>query len=364
MTSLKVTLVAGIDPAQTRPGGIRSYVLGLARYLASTGADVTLLGMGGPAHNEPFRFVAVTADSHASSLAFHLGLRKTIRHRTVSEGVIHAQRPDDLVPFLAQYRRPPLVATVHGDPLPGIRDRHGWAASTVYRRWESKAVAASARLLFVDRASREAFSRRYPQQAAKFVDTAVGIDLDGFRPGVPGEARRAWGLDDRPHVLFAGRFEREKNLELLARALALCETHPTLLLAGAGRSTATFPSLLNGVPHRFLGVVPHEQMASLFSAVDATMLPSIREAMPLACLESLACGTPVVATRAGRLPEIVQSGANGFVVDGIPARFAQAIDQVIHASKQMRERCRASVENFGWDHVGPSLIQVYREVLE
>jgi D-inositol-3-phosphate glycosyltransferase len=137
-----------------------------------------------------------------------------------------------------------------------------------------------------------------------------------------------------------------------------------LLLAGAGPSTATFPAHLNGVPHQFLGVVPHERMASLFSAVDATILPSTREAMPLACLESLACGTPVVATRVGRLPEIVKSGANGFLADGDPSSLARAIDEAIHGSNWMRERCRASVANFGWDRVGPSLMLVYREVLQ
>lgn len=364
MTALRVTLVAGIDPARTRPGGIRSYVLGLGRYLASAGVDVTLMGIGGPARDEPFKFVATAPNPSTSSFAFHGSLRRSLRRHHISGGIVHAQRPDDLVPFLADTSRPRLIATIHGDPLPGIRHRHGRLGSYVYRRWERKSVGAADRLLFVDRQSRDAFSRRYPEHATKFIDGLVGIDLETFQPRARGEAQRLWKLEDRTHVLFAGRFEHEKNLPFLARALSLCETHPTLLLAGAGSADVTLPALLDGVPHRFLGVVPHEQMAYLFSAVEATLIPSTREAMPLACLESLACGVPVVATRTGRIPEIIMSGTNGFVVDFKPDEFAQAIDQAVRSSRGMRDRCRASAEEFGWDRVGPTLIRLYQEVLE
>src|SRR5467141_777831 len=126
MTNLQVALVAGIDPARTRPGGTRTYVLGLARYLASAGVDVTLLGIGGPlSENEPFHFIATTADSTASSLTFHRSLRKIVITRRLRSGVIHTQRPDDLVPFLPDFEEVGLVMTIHGDPLPGIRTRHG-----------------------------------------------------------------------------------------------------------------------------------------------------------------------------------------------------------------------------------------------
>lgn len=364
MNGLRVILVAGIDPARTRPGGIRSYVLGLARYLAAAGAEVTLLGIGGPVDNEPFEFIATTSGPGTSSFAFHRSLRKILLRHKIPNGIVHAQRPDDLVPFLRQTSHRRLIATIHGDPLPGIRDRHGRLGSYLYRRWERKAVAAARRLLFVDGQSRAAFSTRYPEHAAKFSDTLVAIDLSIFRPHAPGEARRTWSLDDGPHVLFAGRFEHEKNLPLLVRAISLCETRPTLVLAGEGSEDATIRAQLSGVRHRFLGVVPHERMPSVFSAVEVTALPSTREAMPVACLESLACGTPVVSTRSGRLPQIIESGTNGFLVDGDAANFARAIDQAVRSSRKMSERCRASVKPFGWDRVGPSLTRIYGEFLE
>jgi len=179
----------------------------------------------------------------------------------------------------------------------------------------------------------------------------------------PAAARESWELDERPHILFAGRFEREKNLSLLIRALALCETRPTLLLAGAGSESDEVRRQLDGSSHRILGIVPHERMPSLYTAVDATVLPSTREAMPLACLESLACGKPVVATRTGRLPEIIKSGRNGILVSADPVELAHAIDRAIKDGPQMGRTCRESVERFGWDQVGPSVLRQYEEAL-
>lgn len=364
MTSLQVALVAGIDPARTRPGGTRSYVLGLARYLASAGADVTLVGIGGPADKDDrFQFVAAVGDPAAGSVAFHRGLRKVVKAAQVQASVVHTQRPDDLVPFLPEFSGAGLLITIHGDPLPGIRDRHGRVMSAAYRRLERRGISAARRVLFVDSYSRGVFSRRYASEAGKFVDSSVGIDLDSFRVADPEGARTTWQLGDGPTVLFAGRLEREKNLSLLLRALPRCETRPTLLLAGAGSESKALHRQLDHSSHRMLGLVPHEEMPSLYAAVDATILPSSREAMPLACLESLACGTPVVATRAGRLSEMIEPGRNGFLVPSDPVDLARAIDRAVTEGKQMERACRESAEPFGWGRIGPSILRQYEEAL-
>src|SRR6266705_2050644 len=250
MTDLQVALVAGVDPTRTRPGGTRSYVLGLARYLASAGVDVTLVGIGGPRGDDnPFEFVPATPDPSASSLTFHRGLRKLVRSDQVRASVVHTQRPDDLVPFLPRFASAGLLITIHGDPLPGIRDRHGRVMSAAYRRLERRAISAAHRVLFVDSQSRDVFSRRYFSQARKFVDSSVGIDLDSFRVADPKAARTAWQLGNAPTVLFAGRLEREKNISLLLRALPRCETRPILLLAGAGSESKDLEGQLNRSSH-------------------------------------------------------------------------------------------------------------------
>lgn len=274
-------------------------------------------------------------------------------------GVLHTQRPDDLVPFGDHEDGNRRIVTVHGDPLPGILSRHGRLVALAYRRLERRGIQTAHRVLFLDRASRASLGVRYPDAMKKFGETSVGIDLSVFQPQSPDRARRRWGLQDGPHVLFAGRFEPEKNLDLLARALRLCTTRPSLVLAGIGPEERPVLDRLRGIRTISLGVVPHEEMPGLYAAVDATALASSRESMPMVCLESLACGTPVVATRTGRLPDLIIPGENGLLANSDPVSFAQMIDGVVRNRAEMAQRCTVSAARFGWDRVLPSLISEY-----
>lgn len=361
MDPVRVTLVAGISPATTSPGGIRSYVLGLAKYLTGAGHQVSLVGVGPPVSGANYDFIPARPDSTTTSIAFHRALRGLHRHRPLPGDVLHCQRPDDLAAL-----RPPdgqaAVLTIHGDPLPGIRRRHGRFTAAAYQRLERHGIQAAARVLFPDSTCRVAFRERYPAEEPKFRDSDVGVDLDLFRPGDRNAARARWNLGPGPHVLFAGRFEEEKNLPSLARALSMSESKPTLLLAGSGTGAPRLLRDLFGVPHRFLGVVPYEEMPSVYSAVDATVIPSFREAMPLACLESLACETPVVATPVGRLLDLIKTGTTGAFGGPAAESLAPAIDLVVRDGASMRSSCRASVSRFGWRELGPKLVSVYREI--
>lgn len=363
MTDLRATLVSGISPASTRPGGIRSYVLGLAKYLALAGIEVTLVGIG-PDHPIPgCHFVPIDAKTSVPSVAFHRALRRYLRRVGSPQGIIHTQRPDDFAPFAPAGIGAAGVITIHGDPLPGIRSRHGPLTALAYLRLERRAIAAAKRVLFLDVSGRESLSRRHPEQTSKFADTTVGVDLEVFHRIDAAEARGKWKLVDRPYLLFAGRFEREKNLSLLAEAVRISQTGPILLLAGEGRETERVSDFLQNVPHQFLGTVAHEEMPGLYSAVHATVLSSSREAMPMACLESLACGTPVVATPAGRLPDLITPGLNGYLPPPEPVEFARCIDEVIRNHTEMVPNCRKTSFEFDWNRVLPSLIREYEEAL-
>ena len=71
----------------------------------------------------------------------------------------------------------------------------------------------------------------------------------------------------------------------------------------------------------------------------------------------------IVATRTGRLPEIIEPGRNGLLVSADPVELARAIDRAIQDGPQMGRTCRKSVERFGWDEVGPSVLRQYEEAL-
>src|SRR5207245_10032415 len=102
MTNFQVALVAGVDPARTRPGGTRSYVLGLARYVVSAGVDVTLVGIGGPAaEDDALQLVAAVPHPSASSLTLHRGLRRGVTATKGEARPVHTPRPGPVVAFLA-----------------------------------------------------------------------------------------------------------------------------------------------------------------------------------------------------------------------------------------------------------------------
>jgi glycosyltransferase involved in cell wall biosynthesis len=359
MRDLRVNLIAGVNPTLTRPGGIRSYVLSLAEQLAMRGTDVTLIGTGRAASDSPYQFIPATRKPFASSFEFLRGLRRLVSRGGVPRGVLHTQRPDDLVPFGDHVGGNRRIVTMHGDPLPGIRSRHGRLVALAYGRLERRGIRSAHRVLFLDRASRASVGIRYPDAMKKFGETSVGIDLSLFQPQNPDQARLRWGLQDGPYVLFAGRFEPEKNLGLLTRALRLCATQPSLVLAGIGPEEEPTVNQLRSTPTISLGVVPHKDMPGLYAAVDATALASTRESMPTACLESLACGTPVVATRTGRLPDIIIPGENGLLADFNPVSFAHMIDNAVRNRADMAQKCIASAARFGWERVLPSLVAEY-----
>jgi glycosyltransferase involved in cell wall biosynthesis len=158
------------------------------------------------------------------------------------------------------------------------------------------------------------------------------------------ELRESFGVSG-PLLAFAGRLTRAKALGVLSGALERLDG-VTLLAAGEGEERAA----LHGENVRLLGALPRERVLELLAAADATVLSSAWENFPHVLVESLAVGTPVVATEVGGVPEIVQDGANGLLVPpDDPAALAAAIGRLL-GDDELRGRlaraARPSVERF------------------
>ena len=170
-----------------------------------------------------------------------------------------------------------------------------------------------------------------------------GCHVDGVIPNgvlpLPDEGRADDTVDDipedAPRVLYAGRLRTRKAVAVLVEAFArLQDRHPTarLIVAGDGEQRPALEAQatalgLDAKSIRFLGAIPRPDMVRWYRRADIFCLPSIYEGFPLAILEAMAVGLPVVTTTASGMPEAVVDGESGLLV---PPEDVDALSQALH----------------------------------
>jgi glycosyltransferase involved in cell wall biosynthesis len=186
-----------------------------------------------------------------------------------------------------------------------------------------------------------------------------GVDIGSFAILPREQARERLGLDRRANLLlFVGNLLPVKGVDVLLDALlmagkpALGAGRMTLAIAGDGpmRPWAERRVRRAGAEDavRLLGHIPREQVALWMNAADVLVLPSRNEGCPNVVLEALACGTPVVASRVGAVPELVDDACGATVEPGEPAELARAVESVL--SRQWdRAALRRRVEGMSWE---------------
>jgi glycosyltransferase involved in cell wall biosynthesis len=192
-----------------------------------------------------------------------------------------------------------------------------------------------------------------------------GVDLELFHPNDQERLRAELDLR-RPTLLSVGNLLAFKGHGLVIEALSLlpqCE----LVIAGEGPDRAAFEALARqrGVSERvrFVGSLDQQDLRRYYCAADALVLASSREGWPNVLLEAMACGTPVIATAVGGVPEIVTSTEAGVVVE---ERSAPALARAVRElSVRPRERAatRRFAEQFGWEATSKGQLQLFRQVL-
>ncbi|UCG67080.1 MAG: glycosyltransferase [Deltaproteobacteria bacterium] len=202
-----------------------------------------------------------------------------------------------------------------------------------------------------------------------------GVNLELFRSLEKEIARNYLGLDGKGIILFVGRIVPLKGIDRLLMAMPYLENGQRLKLLVIGgdeycrdemkrlRSLAQSLQIHDSVS--FLGLVKHEDLPYFYSAADLCVLPSYYESFGLVALESLACGTPVVATKVGGLESVIRQGETGYVVlDNTPFRLANKMALLLSMSnKEAISSIRASVTKFSWSRIAEAIVNEYRAVL-
>jgi len=286
-----------------------------------------------------------------------------------------------IVTAIATLMRVPIVLSLHtaGFDEPAAIAAHGRLA-----RWAFE--SARAYLCVSPQLADACRIAGVPKASVRYVPN--GVDVDRFRPVQPEareQLRRVLGIDgDHPVVLFVGFFSHDKQPHVLFDAWLRLQNDPattsTLLLVGARRSAyfevddrlATDMRLRaahEGVAGRLQFVDPTDRIDEYYRAADLFVLPSIREGLPVALLEAMASGLPVVASRLpGSTDAVIDDGRNGVLVPpGDAAAFADAMRNLLidreRASALGEAARRRIVADFSADRTATQWADAYREVM-
>lgn len=258
---------------------------------------------------------------------------------------------------LARQFGKPAVVTARGS------DINAAAREFVAGAWIRWAARRCAAMIAVSEALRDTMiARGLPAGAITVLRN--GVDLKRFHPLDREDARASLGLSGQL-LLAVGNLVPEKGHDLAIRALPRLPA-ARLVIIGAGPQRAVLEKLAaaQGVANRIRWVapVPQDLLVRYYSAANLCLLSSSREGMPNVLLESLACGTPVVATAVGGVPEIVTAPVAGSVVSQrTPEALAAACAAILNAPPD-RAAVRRHAERFGWDEPVRRQVQLLESV--
>ena len=269
----------------------------------------------------------------------------------------------------------PVVSTFHtlarvkaetGDPEPQLRI----AA-------EAEVIACSDAITASCPAEAEQLVRLYGAKPERIELVPPGVIHAFFSPGDRAGARTALGVGDHPVLLFVGRIQPLKGLDVAIRALAELRRDDAVLVvvggpSGAdGHTEAAKAALLAdelGVTDRIHWVPPqpHHMLSSYYRAADLCIVPSRSESFGLVALEAAACGTPVVAAAVGGLTTLVDHGRTGFLVDDrAPEAFAAYADTILAdpaAAAAMGAAAAERALGYTWSTTAGRLRRLYADL--
>jgi D-inositol-3-phosphate glycosyltransferase len=360
----------------TKFGGVESFVWDLGRELAGRGHTIDIIGGSGPRREDApgvrvltFPFVSRTLIQRIPPMRRAYAEAKLLERLSMSVvalphliaeryDIIHIQKPYDLGPALVARRLSgaKVILGCHGEDF--YRGDRGLA-----RRIDG-AVSCS-------RFNAQTVARRYgfePQVVFNGIDTGL------FRPAAPDPevtAIRAAGEGRPPLLLWVGRFQPWKGIDIAIRAL-IDIPGAQLVIAGDGQERPNLEQLAHelGLAGRihFLGSVPRHRLPAIYSACDLFLATSFAsETFGIGPVEAQACGLPVIASRFGGFPEVIDEGRTGLLV---PPRDVAALSQAVNALlgdlprlAQMANAGPGWAAQFAWPAVADRVEAAYNQVL-
>jgi D-inositol-3-phosphate glycosyltransferase len=382
-------------PGGAKSGGLNVYVLELARQLANLGCQVDIFTRTTAA--EAPSVIQVDSNLRAVSLragpaealspdqlyghldAFYEALVDFANEEGAAYDIIHSHYwLSGLVgEQLKALWGVPHVVMFH--TLGEIKNRAsiGEHESDLRIRAEAAILAGADRVICATELERDSLRQLYDAPEAKIAVIPLGVDLERFRPVSKQDARSALGLNGERIILFVGRIEPLKGIDILINAASLLESDVecTVLVVGGDESSQTEVAELQdlardrGIEHRvaFVGAVDHETLPLYYNAADVCVVPSHYESFGLVAVEAMASGVPVVASRVGGLTGTIKDGETGYLIPWLcPEPFAERIELLLENEplrNNLGEAARAAMSRYRWENVAEAVLGLYEELL-
>ena len=362
-------------------GGSGVVATELGKSLARQGTQVHFITTSHPArlsgYDERVYFHRVVSEEYPLfqnytpySLSLAVKIREVAEQYSLDLVHVHYAIPHATSAFLAQEmlkpHRLPTVTTLHGTDITLVGMMPSYYEITRFSIEKSSAVTSVSD--FLKRETIREFRIEHPIDVIhNFVDTDV------FRPVDTPACRARFARDGEKVLMHVSNFRKVKNLPVLIQVFYEVQKHvpSRLVLVGDGpeRESTERQAEALGIADRVIFLGDQEYIADLLPAADVFLLPSQHESFGLAALEAMSCGVPVLGSRIGGLPEVIQHEETGFLCDPNDVDCMKAIvlslfkDEALRRQIGQAARDRA-VRVFNRDLIVAQYVDVYRRLLE
>ncbi|MCQ9126824.1 glycogen synthase [Corynebacterium amycolatum] len=383
-------------------GGAGVHVTELTRFMRGLdGVDVDVHCMGAPRDEADVYVHGVDPelkDANASIKTLSTGLRMANAAAATDIDVVHSHTwysglGGHLTGLLKGI---PHVATAHSlephrpwkrEQLGGGYDVSSWSERNAME-YADAVIAVSARM-------KDAILDAYPRISPDKVHVVLnGIDTELWHPRPTWEESKeqnGWsvleelGVDpSRPMVAFVGRITRQKGVAHLVKAASLFDDGVQLVLCAGAPDTPEIAKeteqLVHDLQEKRDGIfwvqdmLPKEKIQEILTAADSFVCPSIYEPLGIVNLEAMACGTAVVASDVGGIPEVVVDGETGTLVhydesdpEGFERGIAAAVNNMVadrdRAAKVGQAGKKRAEDVFSWENIAEQTVEVYKSLM-
>ena len=326
----------------------------------------------------PFNFPCFTTHPRSATSFFdlddeqlnaYLSAFERVIEKAVAEfkpDVIHAQHIW-LLTWLAKKTGVPYVVTAHGTDL------MGYQKSSRFREYAHEAASGAKRIITISNDNDDLVAELFPDCAGKTAFMRNGYDPTQFFPEeqLTQEEVLSW-FDIKPLkrlVLFTGKLTYFKGVDVLLDATRLYEGERpgeiVTIVAGDGELSLQLKkqvedNMLKNV--NFLGFLDISQLRGLYNAADVCIVPSRREPFGLVAVEALACGSPVVATNQGGLPDIINDKVGSLVDVDDAFGLSVAIQQELYRSDRVERgqyAAKYALDKYAQEHMIDLLVEIF-----